>query len=214
MTTGKYDAQGRFVIAESTPTLNLTNRTMQEEILLFDTPLGASGAFDFDLTSVTDGTNCDHLRLVCLLRSGASGTTDNVYMFFNNDTTVTNYYRQRLVANTTTIVGELANTPIIGNSTGSTATADNFAFIEIKIPYYGLLTAEKISYGLSTIYSTNADTRINQFGHKWNQSKGSSAINRIMIRTDNHPTDLFIADSRVMVYGQIGLSVLTNATLS
>jgi hypothetical protein len=212
--TGKYDAQGRFVVAESVPSLNLTSQTIQPEILLFDTTLGASGAFDFDLTTVTNGTACDHLRIVCSLRATPAGTTDNVYMFFNNDTTVTNYYRQRLVANTTTIVGELANTPIIGNSTAAGATADNFAFIEIKIPYYRSVLSEKISYGLSTIYSTNADTRINQFGHKWNTAKASSAIARIQIRTDNHPTDLFTADSRVMVYGQIALSVLTNVTIS
>lgn len=207
----KLDAQGRIVTAQSTPSLNLTTATINSEILLANTTLGSSGSFDVDLSLLTDGLTCEHLRIVCLLRGSISSLLDAVYLFFNNDTTVTNYYSQRLNATAGSPFASFDNIPSVGFCIGNTGEINNFTPISIFIPDYRNTSKEKISQIGFSQYESTTNARAGVLAHQW---QNTTSISRIQIRTDNNPTDLFVSGSEIWVYGEKSLSVVTNVTIS
>jgi len=208
----KIDSQGRIVTAQSTPTVNLTTQALAGEILLDNTTLGSSGSFDIDLSTITDGLTCEHLRIVFKGRGVVAGVdTDAVHFYLNNDTTNTNYYRQRLGALGATNVSDIANAPFAGNVPAATADANNFATLEFFIPDYRNSSEEKLVRVLNTQYATTTVMRVALIAIQWNNT---SSINRLQIRTDNHPTDLFTTGSEIWVYGTKPVTAVTNVTLS
>lgn len=206
-----YDENGRLVTREYTPNLNLTTKTVNAELLLNNTELSSSGAFDIDLSTITDGLNCVHLRIYALLRSSATTNNDVVYLFLNNDTTITNYYRQRYLGVSNNPVSDFVNTPQIAVVNGNMAETNNFSFVNITIFDYRNTTKEKI---IEIEFGQYESTTVGRAGTTLLQWQNTASINRVQIRTDNHPTDLFVMGSEIWVYGEKSLDVLTNVTIS
>lgn len=167
--TGLWDANGRFVTAQSTPTINLTTDTIEATLLLDNTALGASGAFDIDLSS-GDALNCKHLVIECLLRSTVSAVTDLITVFFNNDTTSTNYTRQSLTGVGATPVAVRANNSIVTNVTASTADINAFGKVTINIPDFRGTSKEKIARVAFDYYGNSTSTESGSTALHWNNN--------------------------------------------
>lgn len=156
------------------------------EITLFN---GAptSGAYDV-ATNTADALLCTHLKGRAWLKSTVAATTDIAYMFFNADTTVTNY---RHAANAVTEAGTNApvggNTPRIGNIAANSSPANEFAMIEFDIQNFrDTSLVKKIAYTISLYFNTGASFQHWSGGIHWNST---AAITALKLRTDNHNTD-------------------------
>lgn len=161
--------------------------------LLHDETLGSSAAFD--VSSIPG--DYDFLELVMNLRSTQSAA-DNVIIWLNNDTTAANYRRQDLNVSSTTVAGSAADDALIGVATGSSDLANNFGELRAFLPDYAGTGRHK-HVSAESNERQGASTTAIRFRRIWWES--TSAITRIMIRTDNHPTDTFVTGSRLRIIG-------------
>lgn len=193
--------------------LSLTSESVKVWKELNNTTLGSSGNFDIDLSS-GESLNCEHLHIKGLVRStevDATNFFDQMYLFFNNDQTVTNYYRQQLAGATTTALANLANVPLAGNIANASSDANVFTSIEIIINDFRNTTKEKIATVIYSTYSITTVAYVGIFNIHWNNT---NAITRIQIETTTDPTTQLATGSQVWVYGLKTVSVLTNITVS
>src|SRR5690606_22787337 len=129
----------------------------------------------------------DDLEIVCILRSTTAATSDNVHLYYNNDTTDGNYQSARMFnGNTASTAATRTATPFIAQSAGASSPANYFGEFRARITCYTDTNYQRITLAenhslrdASTIYTES-------FAHHW---KSTSAITRIQVRTDNHPTD-------------------------
>lgn len=156
--------------------------------------LGSSGAFDITLNTIgTWSTNVKTIEMELLLRGTVSAITDTVYMFFNNDTTITNYRRQSLAASSGVAGVATANDAIIALTSANTSPANSFGTFTVLInnPNSANHIKTAKNNGGSWLDAGN-NLRTDSNFLIWDNT---SAITRIQIRTDNHPTDLWVANS-------------------
>ncbi len=168
-------------------------------ISLYDQTLGSNGAFDVDLSAIADGVNCTHLELVAMLRSTGTGTSDGVYLLHNNDSGAN--YRYALLYNNLATPGAVQGSiPIAGYSTASGNPPNYFSALRIFIPFYQAASYRRLSEITNSIaYDLPATSMVRLDNmHFWS---GGNPINRIQLRTDNHPTDVFAAGSRLQIIG-------------
>lgn len=169
--------------------------------VLHNETLGSNGAFD--VSSISG--SYDFLVLKLFLRGSDTATSDNVYIFFNNDTTLTNYRYQRVSGASTSAAAATGDIPFIGVASAAASPSNYFGIFEVIIPAYAGST-EKI---LQSVASDRLDAS-NSITGVWTVSwESTSAINRIMVRTDNHATDLFVAGSRLQILGYKTTSLVT-----
>lgn len=212
----KYDPLGRPIIA-SINSVSTTTATIQTQIELAQVTLSSSGAFDVDLSS-GDALLCTHLEILCLLRSTVSATSDAVYLFWNNDTTVSNYRRHRVGGANTAIGGgtsivDLDNSPFTGVASANSSPSNYFSYLKITVPDFRSTSKHKIAWCEYGGINATTEGRTGVIAHQWTITT-PTAINRVQIRTDNHPTDLFTSGSAIWVFGTRNLTVLTNVTIS
>jgi len=165
--------------------------------ILYSSTLGSAGIFDIDLTGITGGTGYHDLEITALLRSTVSGTSGDVpYLFWNTDTTPTNYQYPRMRADFTPVIQEDGNAPIVGFANSSGQTSSYFASLRINILSYGgsalkVAMVEATYYDGSTLYRWSGV-------HQW---VGTAAITRLRIQPDGYATDTWDTGSRMTIMG-------------
>jgi hypothetical protein len=187
-------------------TLVVTTETHRKMVSLVDTTLGSNGAFD---ESSIDQTY-DHLEGELYVRGAVSAATDLLILWLNNDTTAANYHSQRhAVDNATVDNSESDNSSIAAQIVGDTAFTDSVTYIKFYIPFY---TNAKVKTVRLEGYSYKAANSV-WMGAALVSWESTAAINRIMFRTDNHATDLFLTGSRLRIWGVKNGTVVTNVEL-
>jgi len=79
----------------------------------------------------------DHLELSIYARSDRSNTVDDLFVYFNSDTTDANYFSQRLTGSSTTVgAAQYTSAPWITTIAAATATANEFSAGSITIYNY------------------------------------------------------------------------------
>ena len=180
-------------------TASTTNTVTIDSVWDYEEILGSSGSFDVDLTTdvATWDSNVKSMIIEVGLRSTVASTQDVVYLFFNNDTTASNYFRQYLNSNDGAVAGVEDATPSIGNCPASTSPSSSFMMGEIKISMPNSTNYRKVARLELTGNLGTATLRNDRGGMVWEAS--TSAITRIQIRTDNNPTDLFATNSFIRI---------------
>lgn len=163
---------------------------------LHDEELAATGIFDIQNIS----QDYDHLIIKAMFRSSVSDVTDNIRMFFNNDTTLANYNSQQensVNGATLNATGSAAdNVPFLG--AGDTAPANNFSICVAEILWYSRTDLWKYSYAECGTYRASNDIHQSIRMIEW---KDLSAIDRITIYPDGYATDELLAGSRITIHG-------------
>lgn len=180
---------GIATVAGATNTVTINSAWDYEEIL------GASGAFDITLSSIsTWDTNVVGIVLQLTVRSTVSATSDVMYVFFNNDTTVTNYRRQTFGAIAgAAALGAVNDAAISAQIPAGTSPISSFGFYNITIDNPNSTNYIKMAKNSGISYpDTGNNVRLDDGGVVLNNT---GAITRIQVRTDNHPTDLFAQNS-------------------
>ena len=155
--------------------------------------LGVSdgGVWDFTIPS-----GYDRIILKGQGRSDNSNLSDNLNIYFNSDTTDSNYHRQNnITANGSADNGETA-VPIIALINGGTSTSGYFSTFEITVeaPESGY---SKMARSHQAMADNSASLRVGDRGVLWT---GTAAITRIRLQADGSPTDEAIGT--VICYGE------------
>lgn len=182
---------------ETELTIALATGTLRP-IVLYDNTLASSGTWDVDLTGITDGTNCVHLELHALLRGTVALANDTAYLFYNNNTTVTNYYILGVLTQSGSTTSVSADAPTFGVCPAASSPANYFGYLRAFIPFYGSTTQQKITAVSSRSRTDTAASYVTDYAHHF---ESTAAITRIQVRTDNHATDTFATSSRLMIVG-------------
>jgi hypothetical protein len=166
----------------------------QLKVLIADITLTNSSSFE----AIPIPGGFDHLRVEVNLRSAAAVDLDGVRLFYNGDATEANYSAQNLEVTATSVVTARSDTGRFGSSTGASSTSGDFWPTIIDIPMYCQAGYRRSSIATGAGRRGATSQQINVFAHNW---ESTEPITAITIRTDNHPTDLFVAGSRLQVFG-------------
>lgn len=182
-----------------------TANIMAAEVL-YNVTLGANGSFDTnDVWPSGLPSGYSRFEIGTQLRSTAAGTSDFGVIYFNGDTTIANYHRQIIEGSGSTIVSNYMDATGFGAVTAAGSQADDFGFNQIWIP--GPQSNKAKQYHVfNGVQESATAARASIMAAHW---ENTAAINRIQIRTDNHPTDLFVAGSQVILIGYRPITVLT-----
>lgn len=157
--------------------------------VIHDETLTAAGRFD--VSSIPQ--NFANLLIILHARSNVGGVAfDRVHMFFNGDTTTTNYYNRDQDA------GGINNTPEIGFVSAATATSDNLGVIAVLIPNYAA-TLRKNALGLQANAPLTTNLDLGLYAFRWQGS--AAALTRVTLQPDGYSTDKFITGSRLQILG-------------
>ena len=167
--------------------------------LLSTTTLGS--ATTFDVSSISGSYN--DLYCCAIIRSANADVDDDVTWRLNADSG-SNYYRQMINANATTITA----TEIIGNSwlfagfvPGASATANLFGVVELTIYGYASTSWKKAmvyrSFGPSN--AAAAGLYLRSGAGLWNST---AAVNRVQISVNSGAAN-FAIGSQLRIYGRL-----------
>ena len=122
--------------------------------LIDDTIVSGGAVSDYDVTGLDAEAEGGYILVVHVKGAGNS----SIYLYFNGDTTATNYYYQHISGNHTTVTASRANSPIVGDTgAGESSQAD---IIITKVPgMEGLARA-------TSVYSSAAATYLSVRGMK------------------------------------------------
>jgi hypothetical protein len=166
-----------------------------QQVELFRSTLAEAGNFDFSSIPAT----YDHLIINILAISSVAAGNDIVVIYFNNDTTNSNYTRESIYANGETLSSaEVADTQIGYIKAANGGTGGQVGQILGNILNYAGSTFRKM---IITKYGC-FDTTANQTGQRavtWHATP--AAINRITIQPDGYATDKFAAGSFCQIIG-------------
>lgn len=164
------------------------------ETITISSPVG-----EFDFTSIPTDRGFKRLRGIGYTRGTVSATNDGMYLIFNSDTTITNYYRTNVQGLNTSATAAESAAPIIGFTTGSTAPTDCYGKIEFVIENYSNTNTVKDAWGFYGNYRT-VDSELNVGMIFMSHDSLTDAITRVRLRSDNHGTDHLIG--QVTLYGE------------
>lgn len=168
-------------------------------VVLHDETLGAPGRFD--VSSISQ--DYDDLELFIYCKSDVAAEFDKLYVFFNNDTTITNYDYNRLLVTNSAFGGEFAAVPFAAWIPGASAeTWDHFE-CSLRILDY---TSSRLKTAF-THYLMRDDANMRS-GHHFVSWENTDAINQITLQTDGYATDEFVAGSRLRIIGWVKKDVL------
>lgn len=184
----------------------VTSQTVQVRRLIYREELAAPGVFDVDLTVIAGALDFDDVELKTKLRSTSSAAPDTAYIYFNNDLTLANYFRQHSgAANGAATVSEAASQPTLGSFPGSTAAADEFGYAYTNIPNYrGSHYKYAITNG-NVIYYAASSALYYDVLMRW---ASTDAISRIRVAPDGG-TDNWDTGSVLEIWGLKEVSVVT-----
>jgi hypothetical protein len=188
----------------------LTTITTYARYLVHDETLGSNGAFDVTLTDIDSPIQAetgDMLELRISLRGAVSAASDAVYIMWNNDTTVTNYRAVAQATADTGVTDAAADVPSAGITPAATADANEFGQFHVLVPFYGG-SHRKVAQVRSDLRSSSTAIEHRDTAHHW---ENTAAITRVMVRTDNHATDLFATGSRLQIIVHKAQALATGA---
>ena len=164
------------------------------QVELYNETLSGSGIFD---TDGVDLSGYDHLRIYLSAESDVAAELDAIHVFFNNDTTVTNYVSSRVLQESPTSLGGVtADMPNSGLVSGADATTYLNGMIIMDIMFY---LSGKQKYLLSRgMHRDDSKTRSFTYGVHW---ENTAAITRITLQPDGYSTDEFVAGSICQIIG-------------
>lgn len=145
----------------------------------------------FDAQSIPQ--HFTNLLLLLRARSTVSANFDRVHLFFNNDTTSTNYYNRDQDA------GAITNTAEIGFVSAATATAGMFGSIAVLILGYSVSSQMKQALGWQSNTPVTGNLDLGVYAFRWQGA--AAAITRITMRPDGYSADKFAAGSRLQIFG-------------
>ena len=182
-----------------------TTKEIITETLLWKKTLGSTDQFDTNDTpdyGSTDLSGYTHLKVRIYGRSSTgSNTVSDVHVYFNNDTTSSNYRSETYFGSN--LAG---NNSFIGHVTTSNSVADDFGYLEFTVPDYESEDTTKTLL-LQTAGRRNAsDFTHFSGGVNW---ENTDAITRIQAETQ---TGLFEADSWMEVIGVTVEEVVTDVS--
>ncbi len=166
----------------------------QLKVLIADITLTNVGSFE----AIPIPAGFDHIILEGYLRSTTASTVDVASVFINRDFTATNYRTQILEG---------------ANSVTTSANTNDNRFMAVPAANS---PANEYGYGYQqwSFINSSAVKAAYAFGYQRRGTGNSVAlvglgttstitepITAITVRTDNHPTDLFVAGSRLQVFG-------------
>lgn len=125
-----------------------------------------------------------------------AATTEALYIFFNNDTTATNYYRQYSSHNATSVTTSEGAEPRIALIAG--ANAVGASMLEICIEGYAATLIQQ-ARGQSQVYRTGGSDVSNHQCVVFHDS-ATAAINRVTLQADGDPTNVLIGT--LTLYGE------------
>ena len=158
--------------------------------------LNSDGMFDTGAGGIPQ--HGDILEVEGFLRSNAtSGSiTKNTYTLFNGDFTATNYYYHRYSQGSAASGAAGANTPYPAETPGGTDVAGSYTHIRMRVFAYNNRMGLKIAQVQTSLYY-NVTSCFETFGmQQWLKTE---PITRVIVRTTDHPTSLFMAGSRVVM---------------
>ena len=121
----------------------------------------------------------DHLELSVYARSDVSGDVRQYGVYFNGDTTISNYERQTFYATNATVAAYQYSSPVPGIIPGATSTANVFGAQTIIIQNYVLTDRHKSTLILGG-YTTRAEIQLSS--GRW---KNTAAITSIELIVDS-----------------------------
>lgn len=187
-----YATDNGYIYRDNGSSWDLYSANSQQ--ILTDTTLGS--ATRFDVSSISSGYQ--HLKLVLMLRSSVTAIGDTAWMYFNNDTTATNYNSEISYLIAGTEAHEYTAIPKVGFIAAASSPANAFSYVEIDIPFYAGTTYTKVAYVRGHgPRDTNTPLRF-EHGFWW---ESTAAINRITIQPDGYATDNFAIGSRLQIIG-------------
>lgn len=158
-----------------------------------------STADEFDFSSIPAGFR--RLVIEGHVKSDDSGTNaDNIIMFINADDTAANYWGSTVVHNGFSASGHDEGAAYIAVIAGDGANVVGDSQIRIVIEGYESVSRIKTAQSWSMVYYSEG-ARIDSCMGAWSHDNSSADINRIRIRTDNHPTDRLTGTLRL--YGEM-----------
>jgi hypothetical protein len=166
------------------------SRTMLTPIETIDNT-GAADEFDFTVPA-----GYDRLIIKGVIRSDVTADIDGLRLFFNSDTTETNYQSQRVYGTNNGSSFNEANSAMICTCSAASGPANAYTSIRIEIegPDSALL---KIA---SSFFVTAESTSNLTTGHIGLLSSITAALTQIRLRTDNHATDQLLGT--LTLYGE------------
>lgn len=177
----------------------IINRNQRLEIANVTSP-NDSGGFSIDVNT-SDGNLCSHLEIFASLRSTVAATFDNLYLFFNNDTTVANYRNSYVTANEASANPSAAGaaTPFINFVCAANSPTNEFSMCRIFIPFFNVSSPTMVKHALTFCsYSTaSSSIGLTAANVRWT----TTAITNIRLRPDGYSTDTFNTNSKVTVIG-------------
>jgi len=166
----------------------------QLKVLVADITLTNNGSFE----SIPIPTGFDSLEILWALRSTVSATSDVGRIWFNGDTTDANYSNQYVNGLFTTVVTARGDNAQLRELTGSTSTAGDYGVAHMLIPFH---QQPGVRRNILSLYADRRDATSHEVSIQAFNWESTEPITSITIRTDNHPTDLLVAGSRVQVFG-------------
>lgn len=166
----------------------------QLKVLIADITLTNPGSFEM----IPIPAGFDHLEVYTALRSTASVVADGVYLLFNRDATLANYRSQYMEGAGASAVAAQADTPLFVAATGATSTAGQYSQ---AVGYLNYIAQPALTRNGTVIGGQRRDATNSRTGSYFYNWESTEPITSITLRTDNHPTDLFAAGSRVQVFG-------------
>lgn len=153
------------------------------------TPTGTSASF----TSIP--ATYKSLWLEWVARTDAAATSENIKVYFNNDTTDTNYYREETQGMDTSSSSGEADTSYCGAVAAANAAASDPGIGYAEIPYYAATTFHKMALFMSGERRAAAQQTVRINSVNW---EDTSAINRVDILTAGGN---FVSGTTFRLYG-------------
>ena len=171
--------------------INQTSGIVQVE--LYRSTLASAGRFDFDSIPGT----YDHLLIRAILRSTVASTSDSIQLFFNNDTTGSNYRNGDYYYGAGS-GNEAINTNFLIKNVpaASSGAAQDMGVYEILIPFYSGATWYKSAQYMASFRGSNYYGQIGMI--YW---LNSNAITRITVQPDGYDTDKLEAGCAIQIIG-------------
>lgn len=179
----------------------IINRNQRLEIANITSP-NDSGGFSIDV-STSDANLCNHIEIFAMLRSTVSATFDNLYIFFNADTTVANYRHSYCNANETVANPSTAGaaTPFVDFVCAATSPTNEFSFCRILIPYFNVSSPSLVKHAIAYSDYSTGSTNLGLVNSSIRWTGTTTAITTIKIRPDGYSTDTFNTNSKVVAIG-------------
>lgn len=151
----------------------------------------------------------DHLIIRLIARSSVAAQNDELKIIFNGDTTATNYYVERIYAAASSPSAYGANSNIISNLVGASATAGYWTNSEIHIPNYSKVSTKYKAALDNYISYDNSDKRGAFSSVVW---LNTSPITRITFQPDGYATDKLVSGTFIEIVGIKEQDIVTDVT--